>query len=273
MCNNKLATVAQVKAGEVIFQFRRWLYDDLATCWNQIWYDVLNFSLSNEPDKISWIFEKSGRFSVKSVYNGLTKNDSGLYHKKIWKGKIPPKIKFFMWLLTNDAILTRDNLVKRKWVGDPSCLFCDSAESVDHLFFQCPVAKVIWSIVAKCFGATNIPCNLQQCWKWCEYWLPHGENYYLWGIAAICWASWKNRNKACFEKHLIKDPLEIICHACALVKYWAGLFPSIDKEKLEEGAATMLRLAKELLASQRKNREEGRRLDSRDQNEDDDEPV
>lgn len=85
MCNNKLATVAQVKAGEVIFQFRRWLYDDLATCWNQIWYDVLNFSLSNEPDKISWIFEKSGRFSVKSVYNGLTKNDSGLYHKKIWK--------------------------------------------------------------------------------------------------------------------------------------------------------------------------------------------
>lgn len=83
----------------------------------------------------------------------------------------------------------------------------------------------------------------------------------------------ENRNKACFEKHLIKDPLEIICHACALVKYWAGLFPSIDKEKLEEGAATMLRLAKELLASQRKNREEGRRLDSRDQNEDDDEPV
>jgi hypothetical protein len=177
MCNNKLATVAQVKAGEVIFQFRRWLYDDLATCWNQIWYDVLNFSLSNEPDKISWIFEKSGRFSVKSVYNGLTKNDSGLYHKKIWKGKIPPKIKFFMWLLTNDAILTRDNLVKRKWVGDPSCLFCDSAESVDHLFFQCPVAKVIWSIVAKCFGATNIPTNLQQCWKWCEYWLPHGVGY------------------------------------------------------------------------------------------------
>lgn len=140
-------------------------------------------------------------------------------------------------------------------------------------FFNAQLQKLFGQFVAKCFGATNIPCNLQQCWKWCEYWLPHGENYYLWGIAAICWASWKNRNKACFEKHLIKDPLEIICHACALVKYWAGLFPSIDKEKLEEGAATMLRLAKELLASQRKNREEGRRLDSRDQNEDDDEPV
>lgn len=72
--------------------------------------------------------------------------------------------------MTNDAILTKDNLVKGNWGGDPKCAFCDEIETISHLFFGCSVAKVIWSAVAKCFGATNIHQNLQQCWLWCETW-------------------------------------------------------------------------------------------------------
>lgn len=230
------------------------------------------FYFGEEPDKVCWKLEKNNQFSVKSVYNGLTRNDAGPYHKRIWKGKIPPKIKFFMWLLTNDAILTRDNLLKRKWMGDACCLFCDSDENIAHLFFQCPIAKVIWSIVAKCFGANNIPSNLQQCWKWCEIWIPYGEKYHPWGIAAICWAIWKNRNRACFEKKIIRNPLEIICHACALMNYWAGLFAENDKEQLEEGVATMLRIAKELLATQQKMGE-GQQPSYKDQQEDEDDSA
>jgi hypothetical protein len=50
---------------------------------------------------------------VKSLYNALTKNDAGHDHKRIWRGKVPHKVKYFMWLLTNNAVLTRDNMVKR----------------------------------------------------------------------------------------------------------------------------------------------------------------
>lgn len=64
-------------------------------------------------------------------------NDSGPYHKKIWKGKIPAKIKIFLWLMMNNAILTKDNLLKRKWTRDPSCYFCENDENISHLFFQC----------------------------------------------------------------------------------------------------------------------------------------
>ena len=105
---------------------------------------------------------KSGKFSVKSVYNALTKSSSRAYQKRIWKGKIPKKNQIFLWLMTNNAILTRDNSKKRKWQGDPNCVFfCDREEIISHLFFQCPVAKVIWGIVAKCFATHNIPMNLQ----------------------------------------------------------------------------------------------------------------
>lgn len=249
LCEDKGISVAQVIGGTPV-SFRRWLFVDLRTCWDKILNDTMKFQLDNDSDVIFWSLEKSGKYSVKSLYNGLTKNESGNYHKRIWKGKIPEKIKIFLWLIANDAILTRENMKKRNWQGDPSCVFCECFETVNHLFFQCPVSKVIWMVVAKCFGATDIPMNLLQCWQWCEQWLPFGKKYHPWGIGAICWAIWKSRNKACFEKKLIKDTLEIICHACALMKFWSGLYAEMDQEQLVEGANTMLRVAKEVLASQ-----------------------
>jgi hypothetical protein len=67
---------------------------------------------------------------------------------------------------------------KRKWQGDPTCVFCDCEENISHLFFQCPVARGIWLIIAKCFGPSNIPMNLQQYWRWCKTWFPFGEKYH-----------------------------------------------------------------------------------------------
>ena len=116
------------------------------------------------------------------MYSALIKkNDAGPFHKRIWKGKAPRKIKFFMWLMTNDAVLTKDNLIRRKWTGSPTCHFCDQDESIDHLFFTRPIAKVIWAVVAKGTGANNVPTSLAQCWVWCDQWLPTGKKFHLWG--------------------------------------------------------------------------------------------
>ena len=134
LCENKNITVAQVLNGLQI-TFRRWLFDDLRANWNNILQDTMNFQLIDRDDTILWVLGKKGRFTVKSVYDALTSSTTGVYHKRIWKGKIPEKIKIFLWLLANDAIFTRENLRKRKWQGDPSCVFCDSIGTVSHLFF------------------------------------------------------------------------------------------------------------------------------------------
>jgi HJR/Mrr/RecB family endonuclease len=47
----------------------------------------------------------------------------------------------------------------------------------------------------------------------------------MFGLAAICWATWKSHNRACFEKKSIKNPCEIIFSACVFMYYWAGLYP------------------------------------------------
>jgi len=127
-------TVAQALNGEPIL-FRRWLCQELRVQWEVIWEDANNFQLEDSADVVFWNLGKNGKFSVKSVYDGLTKNDCGFFHKRIWKGKIPAKIKIFLWLMSCGAILTKDNLRKRNWQGDPSCVFCDCVETISHLFF------------------------------------------------------------------------------------------------------------------------------------------
>ena len=187
---------------------------------------------------------------------------------KIWKGKIPAKIKIFLWLVANNAILTRDNMIRRKWPGDPSCLFCDRDESVSHLLFQCSMAKAVWGIVAFSLGATNVPRNFNQCWMWCEKWLSHRQNFHAIGIAAICWAIWKTRNNICFQGKKVTSPITIICHACSLISYWAGLYEDLDKEELSAGAETMLKIALQLVGKAKGSQDQevinGRDADAED---------
>jgi hypothetical protein len=251
MCEQKENTVDSIKNGDIVISFRRWLPVELRGVWQKIWALVEAFQLSETSDKIIWKWDKKGKFTVKSIYNMLTEGDSGIYLRQIWKGKIPPKIKYFMWLLSNGVILTKDNMKKRNWNGNPECHFCDSIESNDHLFFQCPIARVVRGCVARCFGANDIPDSISHCWLWFDKWLPKGKKFHVYGTSAICWAIWKARHKACFENKIIKSPLEIICHAGALMKFWAGLYPELDKKELEKGVDLMLKVAMNILASKK----------------------
>jgi hypothetical protein len=56
------------------------------------------------------------------------------------------KDKGFMWFLHWKIILTKDNLIKRQWTGNEACCFCNCKEYIQNLFFECPLAKVIWRI-------------------------------------------------------------------------------------------------------------------------------
>jgi hypothetical protein len=147
----------------------------------------------------------------------ITRDDIGESYTRIWKAKIPYKIKIFLWLVEKRAILTKGNLIRRKWQGEPSCYFCDSEEDRDHLLFQCPVAS--WGIIALWLGTDLIPNSCDQYWEWAKKHSPGSTLEHTFGLAAVCWAIWKARNRACFEKKYVKHPAEIIIHACALMKH------------------------------------------------------
>jgi hypothetical protein len=72
------------------------------------------------------------------------------------------KINVFMWLVEQKAILTKDNMLKRKWQGGLGCYFCSQHENIDHLLFSCLIAKVIWEVVALCFHQSKRHSNYEK---------------------------------------------------------------------------------------------------------------
>ena len=99
-----------------------------------MWYDLLsiaeNLKLQEDNDQIIWSFSSNGKYSVQSLYAVL--NHRGvvlLYVSAVWKLKIPPRVQIFLWLVSKNKILTRDNLAKRREVSDKTCLFCNEPES------------------------------------------------------------------------------------------------------------------------------------------------
>ena len=70
----------------------------------------------------------------------------------VWKLNIPPRVQFFLWLLSNNMVLTRNNIAKRRELNDLTCLFCNEKESITHLFFQCCVASHVWEYISSCLN-------------------------------------------------------------------------------------------------------------------------
>jgi hypothetical protein len=85
------------------------------------WYELVNklniFPLNEEQNLVFWKWSISKCFTVKSVYEHLSKDDSGYAYKRIWKAKIHEKIKIFMWLAEQKVVITKDNMLKRNWQG------------------------------------------------------------------------------------------------------------------------------------------------------------
>ncbi|XBI75353.1 hypothetical protein VPH35_068732 [Triticum aestivum] len=204
--------------------------------WNDLVGVVNSWHLSDETDGIRWRLGSKGKFSTKSVYSYLERNLAGCDFRWIWKAKIPLKIQIFLWQLFQDAVLTRDVMRRRKWAGNPKCSFCNEVETSQHLFFTCPVARVVWRTVGCVFGTSLCPNNLWQYFSWCYIFLPDGAKFYTFGLAAMCWAIWISRNQATFEHKSLKSPFNVVYAACGFLTYWAGLMAGEDRESMERGA-------------------------------------
>lgn len=106
-------------------------------------------------DRVVWAGTKNRVFSVKSYYLAL-KGSNGLIFpwKAVWKTKAPNRVAFFAWEAAREAILTGDNLRKRRKIYVNGCVMCKrDGESVNHLLLHCPVAWEVWNYL---FRLANI---------------------------------------------------------------------------------------------------------------------
>ena len=131
-------SVREIWDGEnLMLTFRRMVSEQGMNLWWELVNLMSEVTLSEEGDQIIWAYSSSGKYSVQSLYAVVNfRGISPVFVSSIWKLPIPPRVQFFLWLLSKNKLLTRDNVAKRRTVNDNTCLLCSEKESINHLIFE-----------------------------------------------------------------------------------------------------------------------------------------
>lgn len=92
-----------------------------------------------------------GEFSVKSAYALLTRDTSPRQNveklfKSIWGVVAPERVKIFMWLVANQAIMTNAERFRRHFCATDLCpVYRSGEETILHVLRDCPAMAGIWS--------------------------------------------------------------------------------------------------------------------------------
>jgi hypothetical protein len=103
-------------------------------------------ALSASLDKTKWKLTKTGKFLVKSLYDKLSSVGVDRSFKQLWKSKTLLKIKIRLWLIWHNAVATKDNMKRKKWLRNYS--FCSEDETINHMFFNCSSSIYMWSTIS-----------------------------------------------------------------------------------------------------------------------------
>jgi hypothetical protein len=166
ICNHQERSVARVlRDGNLNMTFRRNFEAAQGVEWADLTALIEGISLSQLPDFVRWIFEKSGQFSTASLYRELV--FPGVVNKwmmSIWRASLPLKIKIFLWQICNDKIQSAEQLKKKNWSGPLECKLCGEIESTNHIFFlKCALAKFSCNLFNDALEWGSLTAGLASC--------------------------------------------------------------------------------------------------------------
>ena len=158
ICFDKEKSAAcMLKKGLDNISFRRSLCGESLMLWGHIRDACESVMLDDSSVRIKWTLCGDGKYNVKTCYRHMIQNEMQYPYKFLWKVKMPPRVKFFVWLLLRKSILTKQNLRERGWQGDTKCSFCGREEDIEHLFVHCSVAKISWMVLKCSFNIHDVP--------------------------------------------------------------------------------------------------------------------
>lgn len=114
------------------------------------------------PDRFVWHYARTGRYSVKTGYQLASRlcHDQTLEFpgewNRIWRIKLPPKVKDCLWRICINVLPTKVNLFIKHVVQDKACVFCGYCEETLWLLFvTCPY-------VIECWEKTRLRAKLEH---------------------------------------------------------------------------------------------------------------
>ncbi|XP_019186533.1 PREDICTED: uncharacterized protein LOC109181236 [Ipomoea nil] len=114
----------------------------------------------------------------------------------MWKLKVPPKWKTFLWRAICDILPTTTNLIIKRVEVDPLCPMCAlDHEDVLHALVLCEYSTLVWNITQ--LPITNIVTDSFSTWLTTAVTVLTEEQTRL--MIAVLYSIWRSRNAAVWE--------------------------------------------------------------------------
>jgi hypothetical protein len=231
--NEKNKTIHELWDGNTLkCTFRKVVDVNLMRDWEEIIQLASTIILSGDQEEMVWTFNSNGEYSSQSLYKIVNfRGVKPVHTPAVWNLKIPPRVHFFLWLLTQNKVLTRDNVNKRKHLEDVRCVFCCEPESIHHLFFDCAVAKQMWIDISACVNVECGTCleNIEKLWL-------SNKKFTVVNIftSTALWGLWKLRNSICFQDGHWRSVKSVLQKIATMVQNWTLLCPPEKISELEQ---------------------------------------
>ena len=175
-----------------------------------LWIRLQGIHLSDGEDQIQWRFSASGNYSAASAYTTqFLGTYSDINFAKLWKSKVQPKCKLFIWLWLRQRILTDDKLAVRGLDHGTACVFCDQEEeTATHLGLDCPFARSVWALLAHWTDTPNLLIQRLQFSSPAEWWehmtTKLSKDELMVAIYGV-WHIWKERCRRIFQQAALSE--------------------------------------------------------------------
>ncbi|VFQ73207.1 unnamed protein product [Cuscuta campestris] len=164
----------------------------------------------DSEDKWYWAGETHGEYSVKEAYRRLvgeaTSTPDFSRWGQIWQIPIAPKIRICLWRTIRNILPVKVALITKGVEIEIECPVCGgAAETIDHIFLQCPLAIGVWNLL----GWSRHLVQTESLVEWMEYQFSKLSIKELKLVAEVIWAIWRARNKAVWD-HYIPSPQSVV---------------------------------------------------------------
>ena len=184
--------------------------------------------LQETPDnRLCPLVSKDGTLRAGPIYAAmmsLQEHTPCPFYKFVWINCAPPRVRFFAWLLVQEKIQCKTNLVVKKVVENPECEVCHAAEeSPDHLILHCHFAKQFWTKI----GVPVQDAMVSQLWLLeCPVTIP--VEHYSTFLLLCAWQLWKHRHDVVFRG---QNPsiLHLLLSCKEEARLWSCRLPRQDK--------------------------------------------
>lgn len=109
----------------------------------------------------------NNRFSMNDVYKILQRCEQKVVCSYVMYGNMDRSSAcFIMWLTCHRKLSTKDRLSRFGLINNKNCCFYHREESIDHIFFLCPVTRHTWIEILEWIQVQHTPVewNLEIDW-------------------------------------------------------------------------------------------------------------